>query len=115
VKKKNKLLSVRNSLKAISVANGGVQTVKECFDAVDEVKQAFKDSEEFRKMRMQIENFINSTFGNFMKKMGEINEIFSVAGSQARVMFLEYGFAATLNDILQYFKKTFKEFNSDSK
>jgi hypothetical protein len=43
-----------------------------------------------------------------MQKMRDINEVFSEAGSQARVLFLEYGFTATLNDILQHFKNTFK-------
>jgi hypothetical protein len=40
VKKKNKLFSLSNALKAATVANEGANTVKECFNAVDKVSQA---------------------------------------------------------------------------
>lgn len=52
---------------------------------------------------------------NFMQRMRDINEVFSEAGSRSRIIFLEYGFRATLNDILQQFKNSFEMFQSQNK
>lgn len=39
-------------------------------------------------MRKEINNFVNSTMKNFIQRMRNINEVFSNAGTQAKVLFL---------------------------
>ena len=47
--------------------------------------------------------------------MRKIGSTFSKCGSQPKILFLEYGFKATLNDIRLYFNSSLKDFEYHSK